>query len=265
MGKLDGKFIRGAVGDITFKKVGKKQYVQKKSKMTVKDQTEATKKSAQVFGQASSLASSIRVSLDSIIGFYDTFMVSRFTGDTGYVLNTALVAETQKFVFNPNSFNRFNGFEFNLNSPVKNYLFAQPEVTTSGNTLELTLPEMNIPQDLRFPQPGRNCIIALQIAQFDLKHGYHMESNIQSAEINYAYKPAIIPASKFTFEIAPGCLCIIGIALKYYEKTFAGNDTVNNKTFNPSAILKAFMTEGEPNMEITGAWLEMDFKNQPNP
>nr|WP_068886941.1 hypothetical protein [Pedobacter panaciterrae] len=258
MGKLDGKYIRGLVGDTVFKKVGKKQVVQGKSKKKIK-QTVATKKAAGVFGKASNMASDIRVALAQTIGEHDGMAISRFTGENALVLNSALIRETQTFDFSNAAFDKLNGFEFNIDSPVRKFLFAQPAVTTTEEAINVTLPEMHIPRDLKFPTEGKNCILAFQAALFDLENYRRLKQDAQSVEIKYEYKPLTIPTTEFNFTSEPGCLCVITVTLRYFVKTFAGNLGINSKSFNPAAILKAFMIPGTVNPDATKSWREMSF------
>ncbi|WP_449435683.1 hypothetical protein [Pedobacter steynii] len=258
MGRLDGKYIRGLVGDAVFKKVGKKQVVQGKSKKKIK-QSPATKKAASIFGKASNLASDIRVTLAQTIGDHDGSMVSRFTGENALILNSAFIPETKTFNFSVASFDKLNGFEFNIDSPVRKLLFAQPAVITTDEAIKIALPEMNIPKDLKFPTEGNNCIFAFQLALFDLENYRCLNQETQSIEIKYEYKPLTVAAKEFSFTAQPGCLCIINVTLRYFTKTFAGNLGINSKSFNPAAILKAFMTPGTVNPEATKKWREMAF------
>nr|WP_294871597.1 hypothetical protein [uncultured Pedobacter sp.] len=258
MGRLDGKYIRGLVGDSVFKKVGKTQVVQGKSKKKIR-QTVATKKAAGVFGKASNMASDIRVALAQTIGDYDSMAISRFTGETALVLNSALISETKRFDFSNAAFDKLNGFEFNINSLVRKLLFAQPEVTTTNETIKIALPEMHIPKDLKFPTDGNNCILAFQLALFDLENYRGLKQETQSIEINYKYKSLTIPATEFSFHTQAGCLCVITVTLRYFTKTFAGNLGINNKSFNPAAILKAFMIPGTVNPDASKDWRETSF------
>jgi hypothetical protein len=259
MGKFDGKYLRGAVGASIFKKVGGQQIVQGKSKKKMKQSVE-TKKAAALFGKASSLASYIRVALNQTINFYDGTMISRLTGEVNQVFNSSLIPESQTLSLNAEAFSRLNGFEFNATSPVRNQIFVQPDVILNGNDLQINLPEINIPMKLKFPVNGAYCVLAFELALFDLQNGQYKKQAIQSTEIKYNFKPAVVPASQFNFQTEAGCLCIISIALQYYQKTFAGNSVVNNKSFNPSAILKAFLLEGTPDQSVTNKWQEMAFK-----
>ena len=252
------KYIRGLVGDSVFKKVGKTQIVQGKSKKKIR-QTVATKKAAGIFGKASNLASDIRVLLSQTIGEHDSMAISRFTGENALILNSALIRESQTFDFSNAVFDKLNGFEFNIDSPVRRLLFAQPTVTITSDAIKIALPEMHIPKDLKFPTEGNNCILAFQVALFDLENYRCRKQETQSIEIRYEYKPLTVPATEFNFDTQAGCLCVITVTLRYYTKTFAGNLGINSKSFNPAAILKAFMIPGTVNPDATDGWREMSF------
>jgi hypothetical protein len=71
----------------------------------------------------------------------------------------------------------------------------------------------------------------------------------------------MVPSQSVQFEVVPGCLCVIGISLQIVESTFAGDSIINNKDFNPAAILNAFIAEGKsPEPEVTKYWQEFEFK-----
>ena len=113
MATFDGKFIRGAAGDLIFKKNGKKQVIQGKSKKDQIDMTQATFDAAFIFGRSSTLASYIRAGAEPIIRFNDGGMISRFTGECNQILQQAIKGKDNEFDFNQDYFSRLNGFEFN--------------------------------------------------------------------------------------------------------------------------------------------------------
>lgn len=178
-------------------------------------------------------------------------MISRFTGENALVLNSALIRETQTFDFSIAAFDKLNGFEFNMLSPVRKLLFAQPAVSITDNAIKIVLPEMHIPQDLKFPPEVKNCVVALQLALFDLENYKWFAQKTQTIEIKYKYQPLTVPSAEFSFDTQTGCLCVITITLRYFTETFAGNLGINSKSFNPAAILKAFMIPGTVNPNAT--------------
>lgn len=245
MGIMDGKFLRGTVGGSVFKKRRNKQIVQGKSKKKQIDMTVASYDAAFVFGRASTLASSIRIATSNLTPFYDGNMISRFTGECNYILQQATIDAGKNFNFTEDAFNRLNGFEFNQDSPVKKYLFAQPITSFEGNQLTISIPEMQVPNDLKFPERARYCIIAFHVCLLDLKNDLYKSQEIQSFEIEWILPAYTIPARQLSFEAAAGCLYIVSLGLFYLEKTFAGNAVINSTAFSPSAILKAGFCPGE--------------------
>lgn len=260
MARLDGKFIRGMAGDITFRKVKDKQIIQGKTKKAQIDMTAATYNAAYIFGRASTLASYIRVAIDPIIGFYDGGMISRFTGECNQILQQAATANENVFDYSQNHFNRLNGFEFNLESPVKNYLFAQPIVTLTEQTVTIDLPEIKIPKELKAPENAQYCTVAFSVSLFDLSTNQYIGNQIKSFEIEWKPKAFSFPAQQLVFEGSPGCLCVIALALYYSEKTFAGKAVLNNKKLSPAAVLKADFCPGETVPK--NGWQEMEFNDK---
>nr|WP_121269920.1 hypothetical protein [Pedobacter schmidteae] len=245
MARMDGKFIRGVAGDLIFRKIKDKQVIQGKTKKKQINMTAATYNAAYVFGRASTLASHIRIEIDPIIGFYDGGMIPRFTGECNLIVQQAVTAEQNVYDYTQAHFNRLNGFEFNIESPVKNYLFAQPIVTLTEQTVTIDLPEIKIPKELKFPEKAKYCTVAFSVSLFDLGADQCFSNEIKSFEIEWKPKAFNVPAQQLVFEGSPGCLCIIALGLFYSERTFAGKAVLNNKELNPSAILKADFCPGQ--------------------
>ncbi|SMC73750.1 hypothetical protein [Pedobacter nyackensis] len=260
MATFDGKFIRGAAGDLIFKKNGKKQVVQGKSKKAKIDMTQATFDAAFVFGRASTLASYIRGNIEKIVRYYDGGMISRFTGECNQILQKATTGKDNEFDFSQDYFSRLNGFEFNDVSLVKSCLFAQPVVSLTEQTATIDFPEMQIPKDIKFPSSATYCVVAFSVTLFDLKNDQYKSQEVQSFEIELKNHPFTFPAQQLNFEGAPGALCVIALGLYYFEKTFAGKAMINNKDLSPSAILKAAFCPGE--IDIQNKWREMIFKEK---
>lgn len=261
MARLDGRFIKGTAGPVVYKNYRDLQVVQSKPEFSPGSQTKKTKLAASSFGLAAKLAMNIRKKLDPIIGeFFDGPMVNRMNSDAIYIMGQAFNPETKIFTFNTESFSRLGGFEFNLNSPVRDNFFVQPEVSIAATTLKVKIPVIHLPHELKFPKDGRICSIGLAVAMFDLKHGRMMLNPVQTMTIKWSFEPVLVPAQTFDFEIEPGCLCIVAMCLQYTRTTFAGTLVVNTKAFNPAAILKGLIAEGVPEKSRTKDWEEMDFK-----
>lgn len=261
MARVDGKFIKGTVGKVVYKEYRGEQVIQESPKYGPGSQTEGTKKAATVFGIASKLATSFRDRMASVITDHvDGPMVNRFNSEVMAVLNQTVNKETQTFQFKPASFNRLIGFEFNMNSPVRNMFFAQPQVTVSGNNLAVDFPEIKIPSELKFPKETKLCMLHVATGLFDLTYGHVKLNPIESIEIEYPYKPVLLAPRQVNFEIEPGCLCITIISFQFFRNTFAGKLFLNTKKFNPVAILHTFIADGAVDAERTKSWREIDFK-----
>lgn len=261
MARLDGKFIKGAVGATVFKKYRGKQVMQKAPQYSPSSQTKASKESATVFGRASNLAMSFRDVLSPIItGEVGGDMVNRLNSDVVNILNQSIDPVNGEFLFQANSFSRLNGFEFNSNSLVRDTFFAQPSLLVTGTTLNISIPEIQMPSEFKFPKGINWCMLGLGLGMFDLEYGHTFFSPVASKEIEYQYDSAPIPAQEFNFEIEPGCLCIMVISLQFLKNTFAGRMFYNTVDFNPVAVLNAFIAEGAVNEDGVKNWDKMRFK-----
>lgn len=136
--------------------------------------------------------------------------------------------------------------------------FAIPQVCLNEHILEITLPELQIPKDIKFPKDIIYCKFIITVGMVDLVNGRLSALPSQSIEIPYSYNMVTLPAHTFSFVPEPGCLCVTGFTLHYYEKTFAGVFLMNSKSFSPAAILNAQMMEGNVDPERTKDWMEME-------
>lgn len=246
MGTIKGKFIKGAAGSVIFREYRGVQIVQGKPRIIKSHRTEGTKKAAKTFGKASKLAHGIRWGLGYICEkFYDGTMIYRLNSEVLRCLSASKDPETQQFNFNADSFSTLAGFEFNVGSMVKNNFFVQPSVTIEGTKLRVTIPELKIPSDLKWPIDRPTCCkLMIATCIINLQKGNANNGETQVMDIPYTYTPSIVAEQTLEFEIKPGCLCITAISLQIVEKTFIGENTVNTKSFNPAAILYAKIAEG---------------------
>jgi len=261
MARIIGKIIRGTVGPVVHKGYRGIQVMAALPKFTPSSQTKETKKAAAIFGRASKLAMEIRDNLDVLIqDMYDGPMIARFNTVVLHALRRSLNVATNTFHFDSDSFERLNGFEFNEVSPVRNQLFVQPTQTIQDQILTVSFPEIRADKDLKFPETGSICLLNVAVVMYDLTHGRQLDLPIQSTEI--LSSGGVNAPLQLEFEIAPGCLCITAFSLLYVKKTFAGTMIMNSKAFNPVAIFRAVMTEGETNPADTKKWLDLAFKTQ---
>ncbi|MES2416613.1 MAG: hypothetical protein V4541_00410 [Bacteroidota bacterium] len=253
MANSDGKFMRGLINNLLYREYRGKQIIQSKPQMRKNHRTAGTIKAAKVFGKASKLACKIRVGLSWTTGkFYDGTMIFRLNTEILHCLNSIKDAETQSFNCRTDSFLSLTGFEFNLGSPLKKQLLIHPRITLNGTTLRVEIPELKIPTELKFPEDRLNyCRLLMETTMIDLVHGHPKHLSPQIMDISYSYKPVLAPGQTFEFELAPGCLCITAISLQYVNSTFAGDVIVNNKSFNPAAIVHATVTGGSTEEQVS--------------
>jgi hypothetical protein len=262
MAIIKNGFTRGRIANITYSEHNGVQIAKALSKKSKYNKTVGTIDSSTVFGKASSLASYFRESLgDTFNNFHDGGMPSRLTGVVNDCFRPALDETNLNFKFQQDTFKRLIGFEFNTKSRLENQLFVQPMVDyTLNDRVHIQLPEMKTSKDIVFPKDIRNCKIVLTCALFDLEYGHYKEPESVSFNVEKTGNKIIFPVQYATFTTQPGCLCIIGISLKFYKTTFVGDAYINNKQFNPSAILSTKIPPGTVNMFVTETWSEMQFK-----
>lgn len=261
MARIIGKFIKGKVSNVVYKKYRNKQIVQKVPEFTAASHTEASKKAATTFGQASILASNFRDNMNSIItNFVDGEMVNRLNSEVIHIFNQCIDQITRQFTFLSDSFSRLNGFEFNTKSMVRNIFHAQPALEARETRLKIHIPEIQLPRELIFPNGIGHCLLSFGLGIYDLKNGRCSFCPVQTKELEYRFEPGILPPADFEFEIEPGCLCITIISLQFLKNTFAGRMFYNTRDYNPTAILNAFIAEGAVDKKNTNTWKEMDFK-----
>jgi hypothetical protein len=262
MATIKGKFLSGLLGNMVYKQHQGKQVIQSKPYTPKNHLTEGTVKASKIFGRASSLSRCIREGLFGAYGkFYDGTMIYRLNAIVLNCLLSCKDSATQDFHINDETFKPLAGFEFNAGSPVKYQLFKRPVITASDTKLNITIPEMQIPKELKFEAKSSACKLIVAVAVIDFVHGSMKYVPAQMMEIEHSYQPTTSTAKTFEFETAPGCLCIIAISLQYVEKTFAGDFIINNKSFNPAAILRAYLSDGEViAAEKDIYWNDIDFK-----
>lgn len=262
MGIVRGKFVKGKVGSDVYREYRGLQLIQSTPTIIKSHRTEGTKNAAKIFGKASKLASGVRLALGYVCDkFYDGTMIYRLNAEILHCLNAVKDPSTQLFNFNADSFRSLSGFEFNAGSMVKNNFFVQPAIKVEGTNLKITIPEIKTPSDLKWPIDRPKCCKLVMVSgMIDLKKGLSKLAKPQVMDISHTYTPSVVASQTFNFEVVPGCLCITAINLLYIEETFIGDNNINTKSFNPAAILHAYIAEGITDPSITKRWSEFDGK-----
>lgn len=262
MAIYDGKFIRGIVGKGIFRELNGQQIVQGRTEKPRINRTKATEKASEIFGVASNFSGYIRDNFESVIrGRYDTHMCTRLSSEVLQCFRAAAIPKSELFDFVPTSFNRLIGFEFNLKSPLKDIFFAQPLVGIHDSQMQVVIPEMDLNEDIKFPRRAKKCKLILGHVLYDLTNGYYSDAEYAILDIAYDKENPISPVYSTIFNLQPGCFSVLSITIQFIEKTFIGDNFINNKDFNPVAILSSHILEGKADKSATEKWQEMDFKN----
>ncbi|MGY4383438.1 hypothetical protein ACVWYN_000457 [Pedobacter sp. UYP24] len=262
MAKYDGKFIRGIVGKGIFRELNGQQIIQGRTEKPKINRTKATEKAATIFGVASNFSSYIRDNFNSVIrDRYDTHMCTRLSSQVLQCFRAAARPDSELFDFTPTSFNRLIGFEFNLKSQLKDIFFAQPMVHIHENQMQVVIPEMNLNEDLKFPRRAKKCKLVLGHVQFDLTNGFFNETEYAILDIENNKENPIFPLHSTIFNLQPGCYSVLTVTVQFIETTFFGDNFINDKSFNPVAILSSYIIDGTLDKSVTEKWHEMSFKN----
>lgn len=241
MGKFDGKHFRGIIGNSVVRKGRDGQIIQSKP-IRVK-QTQETKKSASLFGKASTFSKHIRRQLSHTYSHNnDSGMINRLTTLNRVLLAHCLQPETQTFIFTTDSFRKLAGFEFNTKSPLANSWWVQPELTLVDNTLQINWPAMEIPAQLKFPAHANLCDLELEVAVFSLQPCYTKAPYRATLEI--AKNQTALPAQSWEIELPEGCLAVAGIGLKYFSQHNNIKTPLNSEKFHPAGIVDAIFNPG---------------------
>lgn len=262
MAKFDGKYLRGITGDVTNREYRGMQIVQSNSSLTPRSQTKETKKASGIFGQASTLACSVRDNLYPFINdFYHGQMNTELNTEMLYCLRQSINEEGTAYDPKHHSFNKLDGFEFNANSPLTSHLLTDPDLSLQGNILSVNLPDVYKPGVIQFPKTAKGVYIHIGVGFHDLKNQRMTLGPVQSLKIPKGEHTGTDLSAHFDFEIEPGCLCVAVISMDFYKTTLSGELSLNSKTMNPVMILAAFMSEGEADATLSKDWpMKMKFK-----
>ena len=270
MAFFDGKNFRGKIGKVVYK-------VDKDGRMIVQSapgpvkQTEASKKTAGVMGNASTLSKQIRTAMFRL--FDDNHpgnMINALSAANRTILEHCCDKETMTYTFQEDSFDNLAGFQFNDKSPISSFLWVKPYLTLNENKdkITLTIPAFEIPQQLKMANYANMCEIHVAMGQYALHKGLEKRIPPQQAEIGV--NQTEFPETAFLFDIMPGCLGVIGIGFKYYQLQNQIKTPLNSKLLNPAAIVGAIYTPGtfvKPPQEISAnrgkadPWQRMDKLN----
>lgn len=249
-----GKYLRGALGPVVYKRYRDKQIVTTKPAPGTVRQTANSQRSASTFGFGSKLGGKLRSILDhEIDGLQDGGMVNRMTTVFNLMLSDCRDPKTRVFSFREYSFRRLADFEFNIDSPLRNYLEVKPETTIVNGKMQVVFPVLENPPNLKFPEGSSSCRMTVSLALFLLKEGKHIRTG-ESKRIVFDREKPELGGQTFTFEVPDGCLCVVSMFLDYR----AYSVPLNHKKFSPASVLDAFVTPGVYKGNDRRNWMYMD-------
>jgi len=218
-------------------------------------QTEDTKRSASAFGQVSSWGAMIRESFTPLImGYYDTVMTSRLTGYLNMYLKGCYNREDKTWNFEKNTLKALEGFEFNIDSTVRNSFFVTPEYSLDNNQLTIKYPEFVVGKNFKFPKDASSAEITIMVAEFNLEKSLR-STKVKTESIEFtSYENPNIAATEFTFEVTEGCLCIASVGVKYFKRSAKWALLKNTKDFSPAAIICALFNVGDFIVDKKDGW-----------
>lgn len=254
MAIFDGKFIRGVVGDVVFRKVGDSQRMSRRVPKGAIKQTTATRRASNTFGLASSLGACLREVLKADLkGFVDTGMHSRLTAKLYRIFSQSLDRETKAFNFQNDSFKDLEDFGFNNRSALLDSLGVKPMVTMETGAISLLLPSL---RKLRFPQHTISCEMTVSVTLIALEEGI-ITQHPDRKKILIEKSAANLNPYRFSFDVPPGCLCIVSMVLDFYMDYKSHIRLFNSKKFSPAAICGAIISPGKFTRQDSHFWVEM--------
>ena len=241
MAFLNGDELSGLIGPMVIRRMDNgKVIVQTKPRQYT--QSKKTKSTTGLFGFGSKVASRIRAQLASAIGYYDPSMINRFNTPIKAVLNHCYDKITKIFNFEQDSFSRLTDFEFNIKSPLINFLWVKPEMILVENVLKLTIPTFTVGKQLIFPSDTNVCQMTIAITQININQELERQELMYDFEISSDQKNVL--SREILFDVENATLCIASLGLYYFKKTGDIKTPYNSKAFNPANIIGAIITPG---------------------
>lgn len=105
-------------------------------------------------------------------------------------------------------FASLEGFEFNTLSRLFNLMSKRPVSTTEDGTLTVSVPELLIEKELKFPEETFQCKVIVSVSYFRLADGL-MASEPDSQSVAVTRDQKYLEEQELVFSLPAGCLCIV--------------------------------------------------------
>ena len=244
MAIIQGKYLRGSVGNYAFRKVGNRNIIQSKPVRGRVRQTEATRESSAEFGLASTAGKMLRYAFEDLYGYeYDGRMMNRMVRTLTEVIRNDHERPRGQREIAGGDISRLQGFEFNAATPLRNQWKLKPEVwMDEKGTVRISFPSFDNIKDLRPYSSCSYCIIKAEVIAFDFKNGRY--KSLGDKELRVTMKTGRQEATEWEFEsdVPEGCLLLAGFSLKYYRNNNGILEIVQDRLKHSSTeIIGAFI------------------------
>lgn len=257
MANFDGKYIRGAVGPVIFKKTKTGQTVSIRPAAGTMRQTQETKNASDTFGMTSILSTELKNSFSSeLMDLQDNTMYIRLVKTVSQVLYWCRDKETRQYQFETDSFNALAGFEFNISSPVVKTLGIIPQMDYEEGMLSLFFEAAKKPNKLKFVKGSSYCDMTVAVTLIRLADGLITMDPMLREQRLYKETNDDLTGKRFDFVVPDGCLCVMSVFLKFHSY----NQLKNNKTFSPAFICGATITKGTYVSDDKHNWIDLRAK-----
>lgn len=240
--------IRGAVGPSVFRHSNGKNILQ--SKPRTYRQTAASIASSAEFGLISSSAAIIRHAFEPAYRYYDGRAVGRMTSAVGRSVRSAAGTVRGQRDLHDGDLSCLPGTEFNRNSPLKDVLLVQPQISRDDNGAVLVqMPALNMKTDLKLPRElsnkGYKLKVRFLLLAFNFRESYYECVDHQELEYLLHQKGA---AQDLTLsgDIPEGSLLLLSMSVSLYGSHALDEGLVllNSKAFSPAALVGAWQEPG---------------------
>lgn len=256
MGKIKGKYWVGTVGNTVFRSLDGEQIVQSKERPGTRRMAEGSLAVAARMGSKSALAKQIRMSFHKIINnFYEGKMINRLTREISAILNCCV--KDGEATFSRFSFSALAGFDFNAYSPLRESLGFHPLVGVDKGILTVTLPDIQLLNQLKFPAGADTCELSVSVSLMRLKEGYRLNYPLEQ-RLTIHKSEGCVPGKEFVFKVPEGCLYIAAMALKFTALKNNRITMFNSKHFNPVGIIDAYVSEEPYSEDLLLEWVDME-------
>ena len=257
MAKFDGKYIRGAVGPVIFKKTKAGQTMCSRPAPGTMKQTRETKNASDTFGMTSILSTELKNSFSSeLMDLQDNTMYIRLVKILSQVIYSCCDRETRQYQFEPDSFNPLAGFEFNIVSPVVKRLGILPQMNYNKGMLSLFFQDAGKPNKLEFVKGSSYCDMTVAVTLIRLADGLRTMGPMLQEQRFDKETTADLRGKRFDFVVPDGCLCVMSMFLKFHSY----KELKNNKTFSPAIICGAIITAGTYVAGDKRKWIDLRAK-----